>query len=43
MVSRGRGQAVRMTEHWSKLLREVVESHLVIFKTHLDVILGNVL
>ncbi|KFV87211.1 hypothetical protein N308_01781, partial [Struthio camelus australis] len=35
---------VRVTEHWKRLPREVVESlSLEIFKTHLDVILGNVL
>ncbi|KFV84219.1 hypothetical protein N308_04708, partial [Struthio camelus australis] len=36
--------AVRVTEHWSRLPREVVESPLLeIFQTRLDVILGNML
>ncbi|KFV82153.1 hypothetical protein N308_03415, partial [Struthio camelus australis] len=35
---------VRVTEHWNRLPREVVESpSLEIFKSHLDTILGNVL
>ncbi|KFV75826.1 hypothetical protein N308_01068, partial [Struthio camelus australis] len=35
---------VRVTEHWNRLPREAVESPLLeVFKTHLDVILGNVL
>ncbi|GAB0202844.1 hypothetical protein GRJ2_002750000 [Grus japonensis] len=34
---------LRMTEHWNRLPREVVESSLEIFKTHLDAILCNLL
>ncbi|KFV82911.1 hypothetical protein N308_04396, partial [Struthio camelus australis] len=35
---------VRVTEHWHRLLKEAVESpSLEIFKTRLDVILGNML
>jgi len=35
---------VRVTEHWDRLPREVVESpSLEIFKAHLDAYLGNLL
>ncbi|KFV86286.1 hypothetical protein N308_12385, partial [Struthio camelus australis] len=35
---------VRVTDHWNRLPREVVEApSLEIFKSHLDTILGNVL
>ena len=35
---------VRVTEHWNRLPREVVESpSLEIFKAHLDAYLGNLL
>ncbi|KFV85406.1 hypothetical protein N308_09932, partial [Struthio camelus australis] len=35
---------VRVTEHWNRLPREVVDSSsLEIFKIHLDTTLGNVL
>ncbi|KFV84004.1 hypothetical protein N308_10824, partial [Struthio camelus australis] len=33
--------AVMVTEHWNRLPRGVVESPLEIFRTRLDVILGN--
>ena len=35
--------AVRVTEHWNRLPREVVGSPLEVFKTRLDAILRNVL
>lgn len=35
---------LRVTKHWNKVPRETVDSpFLEIFRTHLDVILGNVL
>jgi len=34
---------LRMTEHWNRLLREVVESPLEIFKTRLDKFLYSLL
>ncbi|KFV83932.1 hypothetical protein N308_00464, partial [Struthio camelus australis] len=35
---------VRVTEHWNRFPREVVESpSLEIFKSHLDRVLGNLL
>ncbi|KFV79745.1 hypothetical protein N308_04290, partial [Struthio camelus australis] len=41
---RGNFLTARVTEHWNRLPREAVESpSLEIFKTHLDVILGNLL
>jgi len=34
---------VRMTEHWPRLPREVTESpSLAMFKSHLDIVLGNI-
>ena len=45
--SKGRGLkslfTARVTERWNRLLREVVESPLEIFKTHLDAFLLNLL
>ena len=35
--------SVRVTEHWHKLQREVAESPLEIFKTHVNVFLHNLL
>ena len=36
--------AMRVTEHWNRLPREVVESSsMEIFKTHLDIMPGNML
>ena len=41
---RGHSFSVRVTEHWNRLPREVMESpSLEIFKTHLDVIQCNML
>jgi len=34
---------LRVTEHWNRLPRGVVESPLEIFKTHLDTVLCNLL
>ena len=34
---------VRVTEHWNRLPREVVESPMEIFKTHLDAYLCDIL
>lgn len=34
---------VRVIEHWNRLSREVVESSMWIFETHLDAFLCNLL
>lgn len=40
---RKRFSTVGVVEHWSKLLREVLEASLEIFEAQLDVALGNLL